>query len=140
MAAGTPRQRIEATWRAGRGEGLLTACLDLLAGREADRGMLRILAGSGDLEFTERPVNRYWLRVWALRGLLWAWDDRALPALLDALADEHWRPREMAAKVAARHLQGDALPALVELAARDPVRRVRAAASRAVALLTAASA
>lgn len=46
----------------------------------------------------------------------------------------------MAAKVAARHLQGDALPALVELAARDPVRRVRAAASRAVALLTAAGA
>ncbi len=102
--------------------------------------MLRILAGSGDLELTERPANRYWLRVWALRGLLWAWDDRALPALLDALADEHWRPREMAAKVAARHLQGDALPALVELAARDPVRRVRAAASRAVALLTAAGA
>lgn len=140
MAVVTPRQRIEASCRAGRGEDVLTACLDLLAGREADRGMLRILAGPGDLEPTERPVNRYWLRVWALRGLLWSWDDRALPALLAALSDDHWRAREMAAKVAARHLQGDALPMLVELDARDPVSRVRAAASRAVALLTAAGA
>jgi hypothetical protein len=60
----------------------------------------------------------------AIRGLLWAWDS----AVSIALRDESWRVREMAAKVA-RHLVGDALPAVVELR-DDPVPRVRAAAQR----------
>jgi hypothetical protein len=45
----------------------------------------------------------------------------------------------MAAKVVARHLLGDALPEVAALRA-DPVPRVRAAASRAVVLLTHAGA
>jgi hypothetical protein len=44
----------------------------------------------------------------------------------------------MAAKVIARHRAGDALPAVSGLRA-DPVQRVRAAAERAVVLLTARS-
>jgi len=82
---------------------------------------------------------RYWRRVWAARGLLWAWDDAALPAILTALGDDAWRVREMAAKVVARHRLGEALPIVAELQ-HDPTTRVRAAASRAVVLLTAAGA
>jgi HEAT repeat protein len=73
----------------------------------------------------------YWLRVWALRGLLWIWDDAATPAVVAALADEAWRVREAAAKVAARHTVEDALDALLTLR-DDPVQRVRTTASRAI--------
>lgn len=72
-----------------------------------------------------------WRRVWATRGLLWVWDDRASDALGLALADEWWRVREMAAKVARRHLVGDYLSTLDALRS-DPVRRVRVAAVDAV--------
>jgi hypothetical protein len=34
-----------------------------------------------------------------LRKLLYSWDEMARAAVLDALADEAWRVREMAAKV-----------------------------------------
>jgi HEAT repeat protein len=85
------------------------------------------------------PVNAYWLRVWGARGLLWAYDDTAEAALLAALSDDAWRVREMAAKVVARHLVGEAMPALAQLV-HDPVARVRDAATRAVALLTRADA
>jgi HEAT repeat protein len=74
--------------------------------------------------------------VWAARGLLHAWDGRATAVIIQATADDAWRVREMAAKVIARHRVGDALPAVARLRT-DPVRRVRAAAERAVVLLTA---
>jgi len=83
------------------------------------------------------PEQQYWLRVWAARGLLWVWADAALPAIVDALADEHWRVREMAAKVVARHCLGDAFDGVASLAA-DPVPRVATAAARAVRNLVAA--
>jgi HEAT repeat protein len=54
-----------------------------------------------------------------------------------ALGDEHWRVREMAAKVVARRKLGDAVEAVAALRA-DPVPRVRAAAERATVILTAA--
>jgi HEAT repeat protein len=59
--------------------------------------------------------------------------------VLAALADESWRVREMAAKVVAKRKIGDALPVVAEMSA-DPVPRVRAAAARATAILTAAGA
>lgn len=74
----------------------------------------------------------YWLRVWAMRGLLWAWDDRALPVVEKALSDPAWRVREMAAKVAARHELDNLLQQLEQLLG-DPHRRVAAAAQRAIA-------
>jgi hypothetical protein len=55
------------------------------------------------------------------------------------MSDEAWRVREMAAKVTARHLVGDALPEVLALR-DDPVPRVRAAAERAVARITQAEA
>jgi hypothetical protein len=84
-------------------------------------------------------AQQYWLRVWAARALLYAWDDMAREAVHDALADEAWRVREMAAKVVARRLIGEALAVIAELR-QDPVRRVRLAAERATAILTAAGA
>ncbi|MFL6133723.1 MAG: HEAT repeat domain-containing protein [Nocardioidaceae bacterium] len=78
----------------------------------------------------------YWLRVWAARGLLWAWDDVAFQAVQAALYDEAWRVREMALKVVARHELEDALSAVVDLQ-EDPVARVRSAASRALMRLSA---
>jgi hypothetical protein len=55
------------------------------------------------------------------------------------MADEHWRVREMAAKVAARHLVDEATTALADLR-DDSVPRVRAAAERALVRLARADA
>jgi hypothetical protein len=106
-----------------------------------DPALLLALAGPGAGTFLDGQPHddTYWLRVWGARGLLWAWDDSARPAVRQALGDEHWRVREMAAKVVARHELGDTLPVVADLR-DDPVPRVRAAATRAVAVLTAAGA
>jgi hypothetical protein len=61
--------------------------------------------------------------------------DAATDAIIGALGDHAWRVREMAAKVVARHRVGRALDAIAALR-MDPVPRVRAAAERAVVLLT----
>lgn len=82
------------------------------------------------------PGPDYWLRVWALRGLLWAWQDTGTPVVLEALRDDAWRVREMAARVTARHHVVDALPILAQLQ-DDPLPRVVRAAERAMASLTA---
>lgn len=79
-------------------------------------------------------MSEYWLRVWAARGLLWAWDDLAFPCLAHALDDDAWRVREMALKVVARHKLDEALTAVVDLQ-DDPVPRVRSAAARALVRL-----
>src|SRR5262249_54337077 len=81
----------------------------------------------------------YWFRVWALRGLLWAWDARATRHVKAAMSDESWRVPGMGAKGTARHVVGAALPELVALRAYS-APRVRAAAERAVARITQAQA
>ena len=79
-----------------------------------------------------QPERRaYWLRVWGARGLLWAGPGDDTACLRAALDDTHWRVREMACKVVARHSVGDLLDRVAALEA-DPVERVRTAASRAV--------
>lgn len=65
--------------------------------------------------------------------------DAAPDAIIGALRDPAWRVREMAAKVVAAHRVGQALDAVAALR-DDPVPRVRAAAERAVVLLTASQA
>jgi hypothetical protein len=65
--------------------------------------------------------------------------DAATAAIIGALADDAWRVREMAAKVVARHRIGVAFDAVAPLR-EDPIPRVRAAAHRAVVLLTASHA
>lgn len=116
---------------------IVTSCINLLAGREVDP---RIVYGLGGpparwVVYGGPPWPDYWLRVWAMRGLLWLWDDAATPAVVTALADEAWRVREMAAKVVARHQVDQALESLL-LLRHDPVPRVRTATNRAVERLT----
>ncbi len=133
----SPRRSIEAECaRRGRAA-VVFGCAQLVAGNDADPGLLLALGGPAAANFLDgRPhVDAYWLRVWGARGLLWAWDDSALDAVRLALEDDAWRVREMAAKVAARHLLGDVLSAVAGLL-EDPVPRVRTAASRAVARMT----
>jgi hypothetical protein len=113
---------------------VVAGCVRLINGDDTDAGLIQLLGGRSApwaLDPGGGPERRYWFRVWATRGLLWAWEDSALGGLRTALRDEAWRVRELAAKVVARHLVGDALP-LVAALRDDPVPRVRAAAHRAV--------
>jgi hypothetical protein len=137
----TPRQSIEAECaRRGR-HAVVHGCAALIAGDYTDRGLILALGGpaAGRLFDGTSRADDYWFRVWGARGLLWAWEDSASAALRAALRDESWRVREMAAKVVARHAVGDALSAVAALR-DDPVPRVRAAAHRALATLTATGA
>jgi len=134
----TPKQSV-AFECARRGEAdVVAGCVELLAGRDVDDELVLALGGPGARSILDGG-QQYWLRVWAMRALLYAWDDTARPAVLAGLADQAWRVREMAAKVIARRQLGDALAGVAELR-DDPVPRVRAAAARAVTILTATGA
>jgi hypothetical protein len=136
MAGVTPQQRVEAEC-ARRGKAAVVAdCVALLRG-ETNPDLLVSLAGEGAEKFFDGREHHdtYWFRVWALRGLLWAWDPSATGVVCAAMGDEAWRVREMAAKVVARHLVGDAVSAVAPLQ-DDPVPRVRVAAGRALLRLT----
>jgi uncharacterized protein YndB with AHSA1/START domain len=131
-----PRRSVE-TLAAQHGSGtVVDACLDLLAGRDVDGQILFGLGGPPARWAIDggAPGPAYWLKVWALRGLLWLWDDRAAQAVAAALADEQWRVREMAARVSARHKVEASLPDLLRLC-DDPVPRVQKAARHAAARL-----
>ena len=136
----TPRQSVELEcMRRGRGQ-VVDGCVELLCGRDVDDDLIMALAGpAGRVVLDDGPAqrNQYWRRVWAARGLLYAYDEQAEAAIIDALRDEHWRVREMAAKVIARHKIGVGLTAVAGLR-DDPVPRVRSAGERAVVVLTAA--
>ncbi|MGH7698225.1 MAG: HEAT repeat domain-containing protein [Candidatus Dormibacteria bacterium] len=69
----------------------------------------------------------YWPRVWAARGLCYAWSETAAGAVRRALADPSWRVRETAARVVRQRQLADAAERLAALT-RDPVPRVRRAA------------
>ena len=121
---------------------MVAGCVRLIMGDYDDVGLIVVLGGPSArwaLEGGGLAERRYWIRSWGARGLLWAWEDSALDAIIAALGDEAWRVREMAAKVVARNLVGDALAAVAELR-DDPVLRVRVAATRAVVCLTRAGA
>jgi len=135
---GTPAARVaELVDLVGR-DAVVSWCADLLGGRVAhddpDRPPLSWLGGSAghrlvDLEGDRLQVHAYWVRVWAARGLLHCYQPAAAPDLAAALGDEHWRVREMAAKVVAAWEVGEAADGLVPLL-DDDVPRVRAAAAR----------
>ncbi|MGI8615106.1 MAG: hypothetical protein ACR2KL_14395 [Nocardioidaceae bacterium] len=137
----TPRQSIERECGDRGRPAVIDGCVRLILGKQTDPDLLMALGGPGAAKFLDggQHVDTYWLRVWGARGLLWAWDDSALAAIRAALDDDAWRVREMAVKVVARHLLGDALSKAAELR-DDPVPRVRTAAARAVAVLTEAGA
>jgi hypothetical protein len=128
-----PRASVAALAEARGRDAVVTGCLDLLAGKEPDAELVVGLAGPAARWGLDAGPD-YWFRVWALRGLLWLWDERATDAVARAMDDDAWRVREMAAKVAARHRVDAALEQLVRLQ-DDPVARVRSAADRALRLL-----
>jgi hypothetical protein len=139
----TPRQGIAAECQRRGAPAVASGCISLLHGHwhDVDDALVHALGGEAAeyvLGGREGGKAGYWPRVWAARGLLHAWDDRAAPAIIQATADDAWRVREMAARVIARHRVGDALTAIAGLRT-DPVPRVRAAAERAVMTLTATS-
>jgi hypothetical protein len=135
----TPRQSIEFECaRRGRDQ-VVDGCIALLAGQDVDDNLIIALGGPASMVVLHdgpRQRNQYWRRVWAARGLLHTWDARAEDAVIAATADEHWRVREMAAKVIAARAVDVGLEAVAALRA-DPVPRVRAAAERATVRLTA---
>ena len=108
---------------------VVTGCVDLLGGGTADDTLVFAIGGPA-----ARPIldggQRYWLRVWGARALLYAWEDRAAAAVIAATGDEAWRVREMALKVVARHGLQEA-SSQVERLRDDPSARVRASAARA---------
>jgi HEAT repeat protein len=120
---------------------LVRACISVLrTGRPpVDEDVAIALGGvhgRHELERTTpaRASQDYWWRIWALRVLLYAWDDAAEPVVAAALRHDAWRVREMAAKVVTSREIGMAADA-VATAVSDPVPRVRAAALRAVAVV-----
>ena len=133
----TPRSSIEAECRRrGRSE-VVAGCEELVRGGRVDDALLLALAGPAATPFLAGAArdDDYWLRVWGLRGLLHAWDDGAADVVRIGLGDEHWRVREMALKVTAKHAVDDALDDVLVLRT-DGNARVRSAAERAVAALT----
>lgn len=130
----TPRERVLAECQTRGQAAVVSACVDLYRTGTADPRLLSVLGGPS----AHHPVTDVWPRVWALRGLLWSWQDgpAARTVLADACVDEAWRCREMALKVVARH-RVDALLDEALTARHDRVARVRAAAERAVVRLTA---
>ena len=134
VTAATPRLRIENACRAlGRAE-VIRRCVALLDGGDADPECIVALGGAPAIRLLGDDIpddQSYWLRVWAMRGLLWASPGDAVQVLRRALQDDHWRVREMACKVIARHRVGDVLDALA-VVETDSSIRVRRAAQRAV--------
>lgn len=136
----TPRQSVELECARLGESAVVVGCVALLRGQDVDDGLLFALGGpvaSIVIYDSPRQRNQYWRRVWGARGLLYAWMPEAAGAVIAALSDEHWRVREMAAKVIAKRKIGDALPKVTTLR-EDPVPRVQAAAERATVVLTAA--
>jgi len=137
----TPRQSVQIECARRGTVRVVAGCVALLQGEEVDDDFILALGGpAGHRVLDDGParLNQYWRRVWGARGLLYAWTDEAEGAVVAALADEHWRVREMAAKVVAKRRIGAGLDSVAALRS-DPVPRVRAAAERATVLLTAAA-
>ena len=127
-----PRERAEAECERRGRTAFISGCMKLLSGGEAD-GELIFALGGGPARWAVQGGKAgpdYWLRVWAARGLLYVWDDRAVPVILGALGDPSWRVREMAVRVAAKHTLERAARAVADMH-DDPNARVRAAADRA---------
>lgn len=129
---------------------VLDWCTDLLAGADptTSEHALTWIGGQHAAELLEQGERTgprqehhlYWPQVWAARAMRYAWADgsdaahRAGGALVAALGDEHWRVREMAAKVVGLHEIAAGADALAALR-RDPKARVRAAAAAALGVV-----
>jgi hypothetical protein len=133
----TPKTSIEAECRRRSRSAVVHDCISLLASKPVDPEFLRVLGGpSADVILDGRAggIDGYWPRVWAARGLLHVWDASATDAIIAATTHEHWRVREMSAKVIAKHNIRPAIDAVVPLM-DDENARVRTAARRAFAVV-----
>lgn len=129
MTSAHPRVLLaSAVDQLGRAEVVAWCCRLILGQDRADDPDLRWLGGTEDWP-------PYWRRVWGARGLLYVWDDSALDAVATALADGHWRVREMGLKVVRAQCL-DGLTGEVAALREDENARVRAAAERALVALT----
>jgi HEAT repeat protein len=121
-------------------DALVEALIALLKGGELTAELGEVLAGPASrtvLAGRQGGPSGYWVRVWALRGLLYVVSARATAHVVAACADPAWRVREMALKVIAAHRLDDGLEAAA-ISQGDDVARVRAAASRALVRLVSA--
>jgi hypothetical protein len=139
----TPQTRVAGACASlGRAE-VVRRCTALLAGGSSDPDFIITLGGPAAIRYLNdgQPESQaYWLRVWAARGLLWAGPGEDLAALRAGLDDDHWRVREMVCTITARHRVGELLGQAAHLEEADPIKRVRAAASRAVTRIVEAQA
>jgi hypothetical protein len=132
----TPRHRVSLAAERDGKLAVVRRCGDVLGGARADADLLWVLGGNsapGVSAGREGGPDGYWPRTWALRALLYVWDPEAEHVVVEACSDEHWRVREMAAKVmAARKPTSEASMAALERLLADPNPRVQAAAARAL--------
>ncbi len=126
----TPRQSVEQACERRGIDAVVKGGVNLLDGKSADADLVLALGGPpADWVRTGAASGPdYWLRVWAARGLLYAWNDSARAVVLKALDDDAWRVREMALRAVARHHLHEAT-ASVEVLHEDPSARVRARAA-----------
>src|ERR1019366_846350 len=118
----TPRQSVEAECVRRGAREVVATCVAILRGETVEAEMLVVLAGPGAVQVLRGAaggVTGYWPRVWALRGLLYAWDETAVAVVVNSANDGSWRVREMCAKVVARHRVDDALEVMADLT-KDP--------------------
>lgn len=136
VQSSTPRQRIGAAAEREGESAFVRRCLDLLTGRVVEADLIEILGGdSAPAVLVGRAggVHGYWVRTWALRAFLYAWDPEAEAEVVASCQDEHWRVREMAAKVLAkRGVTSESGEKALEKLATDEHERVRRAARRAL--------
>lgn len=102
----------------------------LVAGFNAGDEFLLVVGGKHAQGLLNGAPPLYWPELWGTRALLYVWNDSAVAAVTAALANQAWRVREMAVRVAATR----GLPVVEQLTAllTDEVPRVRAAAARAL--------
>lgn len=132
----TPRQRVTAAVERDGETAFVHRCLDLMAGAPVDPTLLEVLGGNSApavLAGREGGPTGYWPRTWAMRALLYAWDPAAEDTVVAACDDEHWRVREMAAKVLPHRnvTSASSERALLRLT-EDGHARVKVAANRAL--------
>src|SRR5258708_32917646 len=73
---------------------VVSGCIDLLDGKGAEDTLIVALGGPPAeyvLAGREGGKGGYWPRVWAARGLLYAWSGDAETAIIRATTDEAWR-------------------------------------------------
>lgn len=109
---------------------VVTRAVSLMAGNNEGEEFLLFVGGEHARGILDGAPVLYWPELWGARALLYVWDDSAQPAIVAALANQAWRVREMAARVAAA--RGLDLASSVVGLLTDEVARVRAAAARAL--------